>query len=118
MNKGSYSFYYPRPVVTTDYVVLCEDSDGLSVQLIERANESDQGGKTFLNEIHESVKTFTRYAAGHPELHFLVTPVGCGGGRGRPSKIAPMFRETSNSVGCDCTGFKASGSYAPEKFML
>ena len=30
------------------------------------------GGVIDLKEIHESVKTFTRYAAEHPELHFLV----------------------------------------------
>ena len=38
---------------------------------------------------------FTQYAGDHPELKFLVTPVGCGGGGWRPSIVAPMFREAS-----------------------
>ena len=32
-----------------------------------------------MNEIRKSVDTFTKYVAEHPGLHFLVTPVGCGG---------------------------------------
>lgn len=38
---------------------------------------------------------FTEYAAEHPELTFLVTPVGCGGGGWRPWMVAPMFRNAS-----------------------
>lgn len=53
------------------------------------------GGVIDLKEIHESVKTFTRYAAEHPELHFLVTPIGCGGGCRTPREIAPMFRDAA-----------------------
>lgn len=53
------------------------------------------GGVIDLKEIHESVKTFTRYAAEHPELHFLVTPIGCGGGCRSPREIAPMFRDAA-----------------------
>ena len=49
------------------------------------------GGTIGLNEIRKSVDTFTKYAIEHPELHFLVTPIGCGGGCRRPSEIAPMF---------------------------
>ena len=36
------------------------------------------GGVNGLREIRQSVKTFTQYAQEHPELHFLVTPIGCG----------------------------------------
>lgn len=53
------------------------------------------GGVIGLKEIRKSVATFTQYAAEHPELHFLVTPIGCGGGCRSPREIAPMFREAA-----------------------
>ena len=53
------------------------------------------GGVIGLKEIRESVKTFTQYATEHPDLHFFVTQIGCGGGCRSPREIAPMFRETS-----------------------
>jgi hypothetical protein len=53
------------------------------------------GGTIGLNEIRKSVETFTKYAIEHPELHFLVTPVGCGGGCCKVWEIAPMFRKAS-----------------------
>ncbi|MBQ8608441.1 MAG: hypothetical protein IJ417_09700 [Bacteroidaceae bacterium] len=53
------------------------------------------GGIIGLKEIRQSVKTFTQYAAKHPELHFLVTPIGCGGGCCESWEIAPMFRNAS-----------------------
>ena len=53
------------------------------------------GGVIGLKEIELSVKTFTQYASEHPQLHFLVTPVGCGGGCRRPSEIAPMFSDAA-----------------------
>lgn len=43
MNKGTYTYDYPRPAVTADCVVFSNDSDGLSVLLIERANEPFKG---------------------------------------------------------------------------
>lgn len=53
------------------------------------------GGTIGLRDIRKSVTTFTQYAAEHPELHFLVTPIGCGGGCRSKWDIAPMFNETS-----------------------
>lgn len=53
------------------------------------------GGVIELEDICQSVKTFTEYAAEHPELHFLVTPIGCGGGCCKPYEIAPMFRKAA-----------------------
>lgn len=53
------------------------------------------GGTIGLKEIRQSVETFTQYAEEHPELHFLVTPIGCGGGCRRPEEIAPMFRRAA-----------------------
>lgn len=43
MNKGAYTYDYPRPAVTADSVVFCNGSDGLSVLLIERANDPFKG---------------------------------------------------------------------------
>lgn len=43
MNKRAYTYDYPRPAVTADCVVFSNDSDGLSVLLIERANEPFKG---------------------------------------------------------------------------
>ena len=66
------------------------------------------GGTIGLNEISKSVDTFTKYAAEHPELHFLVTPVGCGGGCCEVWEIAPMFRKAS----------KLSNVSLPEDFWI
>lgn len=43
MNKGTYTYDYPRPAVTADCVVFCNDSAGLSVLLSERANDPFKG---------------------------------------------------------------------------
>ena len=53
------------------------------------------GGTIDKKELQDSVARFTEYAAEHPELTFLVTPVGCGGGGWRPWMVAPMFRKAS-----------------------
>ena len=38
-----------------------------------------------------AIMRFTQYAREHPELKFLVTPVGCGIAGNTPEEIAPMF---------------------------
>lgn len=43
MNKRTFTYDYPRPAVTADSIVFCNGSDGLSVLLIERANEPFKG---------------------------------------------------------------------------
>lgn len=43
MNKGTYTYEYPRPAVTTDCVIFGFDADGLSVLLIERGIEPFKG---------------------------------------------------------------------------
>ena len=53
------------------------------------------GGTIGLREIRKSVQVFMRYARKYPGLHFLVTPIGCGGGCRDPWAIALMFREAS-----------------------
>ena len=57
-------------------------------------------------ELQESVARFTEYAEAHPELTFLVTPVGCGGGGWRPWMVSPMFRNAS----------KLENVYLPQEF--
>lgn len=53
------------------------------------------GGTFDKTELQESVVRFTEYAAEHPELTFLVTPMGRGGAGWRPWMVSPMFREAS-----------------------
>jgi 8-oxo-dGTP diphosphatase len=43
VKKRTYTYDYPRPAVTADSVVFCNGSDGLSVLLIERANDPFKG---------------------------------------------------------------------------
>lgn len=64
------------------------------------------GGTIDKKELQDSVARFTKYAAVHPELTFLVTPVGCGGGGWRPWMVAPMFRNAS----------KLENVYLPQEF--
>lgn len=64
------------------------------------------GGTIDKKELQDSVARFTKYAVEHPELTFLVTPVGCGGGGWRPWMVAPMFRNAS----------KLENVYLPQEF--
>lgn len=57
------------------------------------------GGTIGLREIRRSVRTFTDYATMYLNLHFLVTPIVCGGGCRNVSDIAPMFEEASKFFG-------------------
>ena len=43
MNKGTYTYDYPRPSVTTDCVIFGFDSDGLSILLVERGLDPFKG---------------------------------------------------------------------------
>lgn len=45
-----------------------------------------------LADIAWHVATFLQYAQEHPELAFVVTPIGCGLAGYKPGDIAPMFR--------------------------
>ena len=46
------------------------------------------------NTMH-AICRFTRYAKEHPELKFMVTPIGCGIAGYTPEEIAPMFKEAA-----------------------
>lgn len=41
------------------------------------------------------VRQFTKYAKEHPELHFLVTEIGCGLAGLTPKEVAPLFVDAS-----------------------
>ena len=49
-----------------------------------------QGG---VETIKPYVDEFIEFAAQHPEMTFLVTPVGCGIAGFRPEEIAPLFAD-------------------------
>ena len=49
-----------------------------------------------INEIQYCIYRFIDYAINHPELNFLVTPIGCGNAGFSPVEIAPMFRDAVN----------------------
>ena len=50
-----------------------------------------------LGEIAEDVKSFLEYADEHPELIFIITPIGCGLAGHSPKQIAPMFDEVPDN---------------------
>lgn len=58
------------------------------------------GGTIGLRDICKSVEVFTQYAAEHPELHFLVTPVGCGDGCQSEWDIAPHVQQCRKAAEC------------------
>lgn len=48
-----------------------------------------------LDIIRRHVEDFTEYARTHPDLTFLVTPIGCGIAGWHVDEIAPLFKEAS-----------------------
>ena len=52
-----------------------------------------QGG---VETIKPYVDEFIDFARKHPDLRFLVTPIGCGIAGFTPSQIAPLFTEAKN----------------------
>ena len=52
-----------------------------------------QGGT---DAIKPYVDEFIDFARKHPDLRFLVTPIGCGIAGFKPSQIAPLFTEAKN----------------------
>lgn len=52
-----------------------------------------QGG---VETIKPYVDEFIQFAKEHPDLRFLVTPIGCGIAGFKPSQIAPLFKEAKN----------------------
>ncbi|MBQ3957769.1 MAG: hypothetical protein II681_02825 [Bacteroidaceae bacterium] len=46
-----------------------------------------------LQSMTEAVGRFIHFATSHPELHFLVTRIGCGIAGYRDRDVAPLFRQ-------------------------
>lgn len=51
-----------------------------------------------LHEVALEVAAFIGFAIMHPDLHFLVTAIGCGLAGYAPADIAPMFRDIPANV--------------------
>jgi len=51
-----------------------------------------------LEMIRRYVNQFMQYALEHPELKFLVTPIGCGLAGYSPEDIASMFKDNPSNV--------------------
>ncbi len=51
-----------------------------------------------LDVLAEEAETFTAYAESHPELTFLLTPVGCGIAGYTPDQVAPLFAGVPSNV--------------------
>ena len=66
---------------------------GFGMQGRSYAIPTMQGGT---ETIRPYVNDFIAYAKEHPELTFLVTPIGCGIAGFEPEDIAPLFEEASN----------------------
>lgn len=78
-----------------------------------------------LTEIRESVDNFLRYAKMNPELHFLVTPIGCGLGGWDAEEIAPLFREAVDIKNIrlpkefvECINVNQECGYNLERFLM
>ena len=66
---------------------------GVGMQGRSYAIPTMQGGT---ETIRPYVDDFIAYAKEHPELTFLVTPIGCGIAGFEPEDIAPLFKEACN----------------------
>ena len=45
------------------------------------------------SEMEKDVKEFCEFAKANPQMHFLVTPIGCGIAGYSPIAVAPLFKE-------------------------
>lgn len=66
---------------------------GVGLQGQSYAIPTMQGG---VETIKPYVDEFIDFARKHPDLRFLVTPIGCGIAGFKPSQIAPLFKEAKN----------------------
>ena len=65
---------------------------GVGLQGQSYAIPTMQGG---VETIKPYVDEFTKFAAEHPEMTFLVTPIGCGIAGFKPEQIAPLFADAA-----------------------
>lgn len=54
--------------------------------------------KVTLDEIAQGVTRFLQFAHTRPDLHFTVTPIGCGLAGFTPTQIAPLFTNAPDNV--------------------
>ena len=67
--------------------------NGVGLQGQSYAIPTMQGG---VETIKPYVDEFLAFASQHPELYFLVTPIGCGIAGFEPDDIAPLFEAAKN----------------------
>ena len=67
--------------------------NGVGIQGQSYAIPTMQGG---VETIKPYVDEFLAFASQHPEMHFLVTPIGCGIAGFEPEDIAPLFIAAKN----------------------
>ena len=67
--------------------------NGVGLQGQSYAIPTMQGG---VETIKPYVDEFLAFATQHPELNFLVTPIGCGIAGFEPDDIAPLFEAAKN----------------------
>lgn len=67
--------------------------NGVGLQGQSYAIPTMQGGT---ETIRPYVDEFLTFASQHPEMHFLVTPIGCGIAGFEPNDIAPLFKAAKN----------------------
>jgi hypothetical protein len=65
---------------------------GVGLQGQSYAIPTMQGG---VETIRPYVDEFIDFAKAHPEMHFLVTQIGCGIAGFKPKDIAPLFRDAT-----------------------
>jgi hypothetical protein len=51
-----------------------------------------------LDTLADEARMFLAYASEHPELRFLLTPVGCGIAGYSPAQVAPLFSGAPDNV--------------------
>ena len=49
-----------------------------------------------LDKIYNHIRTFVKYAQEHPEITYLVSPIGCGYAGYKPKQIAPLFASATD----------------------
>lgn len=86
-----------------------EGLQGQSYAIITKELRRDRPPVT-LDLIADGVQRFISFARSHPEMQFLVTPIGCGLAGFMPEQIAPLFAGIPSNVLLPHAFLKALGS--------
>lgn len=76
----------------------CGCGDGLQGRSYGISTKDRRLKTLSLDRIQSKVRRFIRFATEHPELHFLVTAIGCGLAGYEAKDIAPMFKDVPENV--------------------